>query len=80
MGFIPLPLALLVRCSFMGICTDPVHILMFAELTLVFTSCSVDQSSEQLCEDPGLTLLYVCAALLFGVNPFHQCHQIKSVT
>lgn len=37
----------------------------------MFTSCSVDQSSEQLCEDPGLTFLYVSAALLSGVNPFH---------
>lgn len=44
---------------------------MFSELTLVFTSFSVDQSSEQLREDPGFTLLYVCAAILSGVNPFH---------
>lgn len=57
---------------FLEISTDPVSKnLMFSELTLVFTSCSVDQSSEQLREDPGFTLLYVCAALLSGVNPFH---------
>lgn len=29
---------------------------------------SVDQSSDQLSENPGLTLLHVCAAVLLGVN------------
>lgn len=54
----------------MGISTDVVHILMLSGFALVFTPPSVDQSSEQLSEDPGFTLLYVCAALLSGVNPF----------
>lgn len=65
------------QALFMGISANPVHVLMFSEFTLVFTSCSVDQSSEQLREDPGFTLLHVCAAFLSGVNPFHP---FKSVS
>lgn len=64
----------------MGISTDMVHILMLSEFALVFTPPSVDQSSEQLCEDPGFTLFYVCAALLSGVNPFisHPAYIVSS--
>lgn len=50
-----------------------VHILrsavcMFYILLYVFVTVSVDQSSDQLSEDPGLTVLHVCAAVLSGVN------------
>lgn len=50
-----------------------VHVLrsavcMFYILLYVFVTVSVDQSSDQLSEDPGLTLLHVCAAVLSGVN------------
>ena len=48
-----------------------VYVLM---LTVRFTSdyvfffILVDQSGDQLSEDPGFALLHVCAALLPGVN------------
>lgn len=69
MGFIPLPLALLV--SF------PVHLLScvlyrwlrahvpFNEACVAF---SVDQGGDEFSEDPGFPLVYVCAAVLPGVN------------
>lgn len=41
---------------------------MFYILLYVFVTVSVDQSSDQLSEDPGLALLHVCAAVLSGVN------------
>lgn len=43
---------------------------------------SVDQSSDQLSEDPGFALIYVCAAVLFGVNvklSFPSCEHTSAV-
>lgn len=50
---------------------------MVSDLTLVFALCSVDPSSNQLREDSGFALLYLCAALLSGVNPFYPFNSLS---
>lgn len=71
MGFIPLPLALLVSRSFTGW----LLILRCLLPRLLAYKCddvfSADQSGDQLSEDPGVALVYVCAAVLLGVIGQH---------
>lgn len=67
MGFIPLPLALLVSLS-SALCCYYKVMCKQCKPDVMFFFAPVDQSSDQLSENPGFTLLHVCVAVLFGVN------------
>lgn len=67
MGFIPLPLALLVSLSSAHCCCYRVMCKQ-CKPDIMFFFASVDQSSDQLSENPGFALLHVCVAVLLGVN------------
>lgn len=70
MGFIPLPLALLVSFSLYLLLLCMLYSLLCTHFTFndVCVTFSVDQGGDKFSEDPGFTLVYVCAAVLSGVN------------
>lgn len=70
MGFIPLPLALLVSFSLYLLLLWILYSVLCIRFIFndVCVTFSVDQGGDKFSEDPGFTLVYVCAAVLSGVN------------